>query len=125
MDNFQDFIKSYAPQHFAIAAPLNLLINAVIMWYVVNQLSNIGEKVALWRAGLCAALLYGVSALSVWMLMFPQPVLLIFAALIWFGLSLVVIRSIFELTHQSGLGIFIKYLLLLVTVHLVVNHVMG
>ena len=61
MDNFQDFIKSYAPQHFAIAAPLNLLINAVIMWYVVNQLSNIGEKVALWRAGLCAALLYGVS----------------------------------------------------------------
>ena len=117
METFQEFIRSFRPQHFAVGGPLNLVINTIAMWFVVNHLINVHEKVSIWRSGVCALLLYLISSAAIALLLIPTPLVLIFAWIAWLIASLAVIRGIFNLTHQGGAGILFMYLLILVAIH--------
>lgn len=121
MENFQEFLDSFRPQHFALGGPINLIINTLVMWVVVNRLSDLGDKVPLARCAVCALLLYLVSSIAIALLFFPSPLIFICAGFVWLLGSLAVIRSIFELTYQGGDGILFLYLILLVLIHLLVR----
>lgn len=124
MEAFREFLLSFRPQHFAIGAPANLLINTLVMWFVANQLTDTGEKVSLLRCAICAVLLYLTASASIALLLFPIPLVFIMAAVIWLVVSLVVIRSVFQLTHQSGALILFLYLLIFIAIHGVVKQIM-
>ena len=44
MNAFQEFILEFGPQRFASSAFIQLLINSLVMWFVVNRLLDVGEK---------------------------------------------------------------------------------
>lgn len=75
------------------------------MWVVVNRMTDLEEKVSVLRCAVCALLLYLVSSVSIALLMFPTPLIMIAAVLVWLIGSLAVIRVVFELTYQGGGGI--------------------
>ncbi len=117
MDNFQEFIREFRPQHFAVGGLANLVINTVVMWLVVNHMISSEGKVSLLRCAVCVLLLYIVSSCAVALLLVPVPLVFILAAVVWLVGSLVVIRSVFELTYQGGGGILFLNLLVLVAIH--------
>lgn len=117
MENFQEFLESFRLQHFAVGGAANLVINTLAMWFVVNQFANVEGKVSVWRCAVCALLLYGVSAGAIALLLFPLPLIFILAVVVWLFGSMLVIRSVFELTNQEGGGILFMYLMLLYLIH--------
>jgi hypothetical protein len=125
METFQEFIKSFRPQHFAVGGPLNLLINTLAMWLVVNHMIDLKEKISLLRSGVCALLLYLVSSAAIAMLLFPTPIVFILAAAVWLVASLAIIKGVFGLTYQGGGGILFMYLLILVAVHGIAQKVLS
>jgi hypothetical protein len=125
MDNFQEFLRSFRPQHFAVGGPINLIVNTLVMWFLVNQLMNVGEKVSMARCAVCALLLYAVSALSISLLLLPVTMIFVLAFFVWLVGSMLVIQNVFQLTYQGGGGIFFLYLLLLLGIHLVVRQLMA
>jgi len=125
MEHFQEFIRTFRPQQFAVGGLINLAINTLVMWIVVNRLQNVGEKVSLVRCAICALLLYLVSSIAIALLMFPTPLIFILAVFVWLLGSLAVIRGVFQLTYQGGGGIMFLYLILLVMIHGLVRHFMG
>ena len=124
MEHFQEFIRTFRPQHFAVGGLINLTINSLVMWIVVNRLLNVGEKVSLARCAVCALLLYLVSSVALALLLFPTPLIFILAFFVWLLGSMAVIRGVFQLTYQGGGGIMFLYLLLLVGIHGLVRHFM-
>ena len=125
MENFQEFIRTFRPQHFAVGGLINLIINSIVMWIVVNRLSNVGEKVSLIRCAICALLLYLVSGFAIALLSFPTSLVMIAAFLVWLFASLAIIQGVFQLSYQSGGGIFFLYILLLMTIHGLTRYVIS
>ncbi len=125
MENFQEFVRTFRPQHFAIGGPLNLLVNTLAMWFVVNRLGDSGEKESLPRCALCALLLYIVSGIAIALLMFPTPLMFLLSGCVWLAGSMIVIQSVFQLTYQNGGGILFLYLVVLLTIHGVVRYLVG
>ena len=120
MDDFREFVLSHRVQHFAIALPLQLLVNSAAMWIVVNRIEDLGEKTPLWRCALCAGLLYAVTALAVAMLLVPFPLVFFLSAAIWLVGSIAVIRTTLQLL-DGGISIFVMYLMFLGGIHIVVK----
>ena len=125
MQDFQDFIRSFGPQHIIGGFLLNMAFNSLMMWFAVNRLGNPEQKVPLVRCAVCALLLYLVSSIAIALLMIHIPLIVIGAVLFWLIGSMAVIGGVFELTHQSGFGILVSYLMLLVAVHTVIKHVLS
>jgi len=125
MQEFREFLLSFRLQHFAVGLPINLLINSLAMWFVVNRLQSTGEKVSLWRCGLCALLLYIVSTAAIASLVLPFPAIFFIAGFSVLLLSMLIINSCFELTYQGGGGILFLYLMLLLFIHSIVRATLG
>jgi len=125
MEEFREYLLSFRPQQFAVGGPVNLVINSVVMWIVVNRLLDTGEKVTLLKCALCALLLYVVSCLAIALLLVPTPLMFLFAGFAWLLGSMAVIRGVFQLTYQSGGGIVFLDLVLLVVTHGLSRYLMG
>jgi hypothetical protein len=117
MESFQEFLRTFGPQHFAAALPVTLVINTLAMWFVANYMQDLGDKVSLLRAFVCAVLLYVVSSIAIFLLMFPVPLVLVGAVVFWLVGSILVIRGVFELM-EGGIGTLFTYILILTGIHL-------
>jgi hypothetical protein len=84
----------------------------------------VGEKVSLARCSVAALLLYAVSSIAIALLLFPTPLMMILAVLVWLAGSIMIIQGVFQLTHQGGGGILILYLLVLISIHGLVRHML-
>jgi hypothetical protein len=114
-------LKTFRPQQIALGIPINLLINTLVMRFVVKRLSDVPGKVSLVRCAICAILLYLVSSLAIALLLFPTPLIILLAFVVWLVGSMAVIRGVFQLTYQGGGGILFLYLLVLVLIHLLIK----
>lgn len=117
MENFQEFMRNFGPQHFAVGAPLNLVINSLLMWYAVNQMSSTDKRESIVRCAVCAVILYAISTVAIGMLLFPVPFIFILAFLFWLVASVATIQGMFELTYQGGGGVLAMYLFVLLVAH--------
>lgn len=124
MDAFREFLHDFRPQHLGVAFPINMLVNTVAMWLVVNHLFKTGEKESLLKCALCAILLYAISTGSILLMVFPAPIVFISAVVAWLVLSTIVIQGIFEL-QWGGAAILVLYVIILAAIHQAVRLVLG
>jgi hypothetical protein len=120
MEQFRQFILEFGPQHYGFGIPVSLLINTFAMWFTVNWMAKTGQKESIWRCFLCVVLLYIVSTISIYLLVFPSALIMIGAVLLWMVGSIIVIRSMFELP-DGGIGILFMYIIILVATHGVIR----
>ena len=120
METFRQFLLEFRPQHFAVAVPLNLLINTVVMRITAHRLMDTGGSATWLRCFGCAALLYLVSSLAIYTLMFPAPIIFLTAGFVWLLGSGAIIRSMFDLL-EGGFGILALYILVLTGTHAIVR----
>jgi hypothetical protein len=93
-----------------IAFLINTVVNACVLWFVVNFMVGKRGDGPFLRCIACAALLFVVIVLALLCLLIPIPLVnLVLAIFVWYKGSIAVIEGCFELT-SGALTVLIFYL---------------
>jgi hypothetical protein len=124
MNMLQKFILEFGPQHFAAILPVQLIVNCLAMWFVVNVMMDLKERVSIVKCGLATLALWLVSAITIGMLFVPLPFMIVLAGLVWILGSVAVIHGVFGIMER-GAVIFILYIITLLGISMFIRQVIN